>query len=202
MAIRVSGVWQQVHDGLRGFIAKRVAHPAEVEDILQDVFLRIHQRIDGLKDPRRLLPWVYRIARHAIVDHYRRPAHRREVQVGSASDMETTGQSTVLPSIDRAADSSRLRMELADCLRPMLNRLSEDYRQAIVLVELDGLTQQAAAVRLGLSLSGVKSRVQRGRKQLKQMLDDCCLIQLDRRGGVVDYEMRGEGDDRCSGSPQ
>ena len=50
-------------------------------------------------------------------------------------------------------------------------------------MELEGLTQQTAAKRMGLSLSGMKSRVQRGRARLKQMLDDCCLIELDRRGG-------------------
>ena len=200
MAITAAATWQQVHDGLRGFIAKRVAHPAEVEDILQDVFLRIHQRIDGLKDPRRVIPWVYQITRHAIVDHYRRPGHRREVPAGLASDMETTGLTTVEVPVERAAESGRLRRELAACLRPMLDRLSQDYRDAIVLVELEGLTQRAAAKRLGLSLSGTKSRVQRGRAQLRQMLNECCVIQLDRRGGVADYELRGQGDDRCAGS--
>jgi len=64
-------------------------------------------------------------------------------------------------------------------------------------VELEGLTHQAAAKRLGLSVSGMKSRVQRGRKQLKQMLQDCCLIQLDRRSGVADYELRDQDDHPC-----
>jgi RNA polymerase sigma-70 factor (ECF subfamily) len=83
-----------------------------------------------------------------------------------------------------------VRAELAGCLRPMIERLSKDYREAIVLVEFDGLTQQAAAGRLGISLPGMKSRVQRGRKLLRRMLDDCCLIELDRRGGVVDFHSR------------
>lgn len=198
VAATATEVWRQVHDGLRAFVAKRIANQAEVEDILQDVFLRIHQRIDGLKDPQRVLSWVYQITRHVIIDHYRAPGHRREVPVGLASDMETTG----LFPLEPTADAGRLRRELAGCLRPMLNRLSQDYREAIMLVELEGLTQPAAAERLGLSLSGMKSRVQRGRKQLKQMLDDCCLIQLDRRGRVSDYEVRHQGGEPCSGSPQ
>ncbi len=201
MATTVTEVWQQVHDGLRGFIAKRVVNPAEVEDILQEVFLRIHQRIDGLKDPRRVLSWIYQITRHAIIDYYRAPRYRREVPAGLASDMEMTGLTTAAPVVERARDSGRLRRELAGCLRPMLNRLSPDYRDAIMLVELEGLTQQAAAERLGLSLSGMKSRVQRGRRQLKQMLGECCLIQLDRRGGVADYHLRDQGGDPCGGSP-
>ena len=80
----------------------------------------------------------------------------------------------------------------------MIERLPQDYRDAITLVEIDGLTQQAAATQMGLSLSGMKSRVQRGRAQLKQMLDDCCLIELDRRGGVVDYRSRTTDCDSCA----
>lgn len=197
MTTTVTEVWQQVHDGLRGFIAKRVADPAEVEDILQEVFLRIHQRIDGLKDPRRVISWIYQLTRHAVIDHYRKPGRRQEVPAGLAADMETTGLATTAVSLDGGEGSGQVRRELAGCLRPMLNRLSPDYRDAIMLVELEGLTQQAAAERLGLSLSGMKSRVQRGRKQLRQMLDACCLIQLDRRGGVAEYEMRPKGDALC-----
>ena len=79
----------------------------------------------------------------------------------------------------------------------MIERLPPDYRDAITLVEFEGLTQQVAAKQIGISLSGMKSRVHRGRKQLKQMLDDCCLIELDRRGGVVGYRTRTAGCDSC-----
>jgi RNA polymerase sigma-70 factor (ECF subfamily) len=68
-------------------------------------------------------------------------------------------------------------------------------------VELDGLTQQAAAKRMGISLSGMKSRVQRGRTQLKQRLDECCVIELDRRGGVREFEVRNTGWDPCRSQP-
>jgi RNA polymerase sigma-70 factor (ECF subfamily) len=79
----------------------------------------------------------------------------------------------------------------------MIERLSEDYRQAVTLVDLEGLTQQAAAVKLGLSLSGTKSRVQRGRRQLKRMLEVCCTIELDRRRGVTDYDVRDQQAHSC-----
>lgn len=87
--------------------------------------------------------------------------------------------------------------ELSSCLQPMLARLSEEYRQAIHLVELQGLTHREAADRLGLSLSGMKSRVQRGRRQLKELLDHCCVIELDGRRGVIDFERRRPGDSSC-----
>ena len=191
MAQDLTEIWREVHDSLRGFIAKRVR--SEADDILQEVFLRAHRHVDRLNDPDRVIAWLYQITRNAIVDYYRSPRRQREVPVGLAGDVETTVPVTVLSD----DESGRLRTELTACLRPMLDRLSKDYREAVMMVELQGLTQEAAARRLGLSLSGMKSRVQRGRKQLKQMLDECCLIQLDGRRGVADYEIRDAGCDPC-----
>jgi len=98
-------------------------------------------------------------------------------------------------------DSGQLRTELAGCLRPMIERLSEEYRQAVILIDLEWLAQQEAAAQLGLSLSGMKSRVQRGRRQLKGMLEACCTIELDRRRGVADYDLRDQQDDSCRDRP-
>ena len=186
MAIEVMEIWQQVHDGLRAFIAKRVANQTEVDDILQEAFLRMHRGIDALKDPQRVVSWVYQITRHAIVDHYR-ACERREMPVGLAADMEMI---PTAPATAIRADSGECRSELAGCLRPMIEQLGKGYREALILVELEGLTQEAAAKRVGISLSGMKSRVQRGRRLLKDRLSDCCLIQLDQRNGVADYTVR------------
>jgi RNA polymerase sigma-70 factor (ECF subfamily) len=66
------------------------------------------------------------------------------------------------------------------------------YRQAVQLSEIEGLPQQEVADRLGLSLSGAKSRIQRGRLMLKDELERCCRFEFDRRGNVMDYEPRPE----------
>jgi RNA polymerase sigma-70 factor (ECF subfamily) len=196
----VAAIWQEVHDRLRAFIARRVVNEAEVEDILQEVFLRMHRKLESLDDPRRVVSWLFQITRHVIVDHYRVPARRREVPAGLAADMEKTGAVQAAPVVGQTTDSSQLREELAGCLRPMIERLSSQYREAVTLVELEGLTQNAAAKRLGLSVSGMKSRVQRGRRQLKRMLDDCCLIQLDRRRGISEYQVRDPQGNPCNNS--
>ncbi|MET0514280.1 MAG: RNA polymerase sigma factor SigZ [Nitrospiraceae bacterium] len=196
MTQNTAAIWAEVHAALRLFIAQRVADQTEVDDLLQEIFLRVHQQLDRVNDPGRVVPWLYRIARNAIVDYYRSPKRRREIPAGLVCDMDERASAPV-SSTDVP---SRLRTELAACLRPMLDRLSDEYRDAVTLVELDGLTQQAAAERLGLSLSGMKSRVQRGRQRLKGMLSECCLIQLDRRRGVVAYRVRDRKTDPCGGS--
>ena len=178
-------MWEQVHKGLRAFILKRVSNDTEADDILQDVFLRVHQHLDQLQDPDRLVSWIFQITRHVIIDHYRSSERRRESSVGLAADMEGATSSDSLETV-----SAEVRTELSSCLRPMLQRLPLKYREAVNLVELEGLTNQEAASRLGISVAGMKSRVQRGRHHLRKMLDDCCLIELDRRKGVTDYELR------------
>lgn len=183
-------MWQPMHSALRAFIYKRVGHDAETEDILQEVFLRVHHKLGQLKDPDRFISWMYQITRHVIIDYYRSSERRREIPIGLAADLEEQE-----PQAAVGMDSDAKR-ELSGCLRPMLERLSAEYREAIRLVELEGLTQSEAATRLGLSIPGMKSRVQRGRKQLRQLLDECCVIELDRRRGVTDFELRRP--DSCS----
>ncbi len=191
-------LWQLVHDGLRVFIAKRVNDQGHVDDILQDVFVRVHRQIDAVSDPGRLVSWIYQITRNAIIDHYRNPGRQREIPSGLSAELEVIDELPTILDKTRQGEVSESRTELAGCLRPMIDRLSQEYREAITLVELEGLTQQTAAKRMGLSLSGMKSRVQRGRKQLKQMLDDCCQIELDRRGGVIDYRFHSTKCDSCA----
>lgn len=190
METHAQEIWQQIHNGLRAFIAKRVANEAEVDDIVQDVWLKMQRGLNGLKDQRRLISWIYQIARHAIIDHYRAPGRRRETPAGLAADLEAHQSSSTRTTASE--DSGQLRTELAGCLRPMIERLSGEYRQAVILVDLEGLAQQEAAAQLGLSLSGMKSRVQRGRRQLKGMLEACCTIELDQRRGVVGYDVRNQ----------
>jgi len=182
-----SNIWEQLHDGLRAFIAKRVLNKAETEDLLQEVFLRVHQNVQSLQEPERMVSWVFQITRNAIVDHYRSAERRRELPADLATEIK---QDKNVIAVD---EENEAKYELSHCLRPMIDRLSSDYREAIKLVELEGLTNQEAASKLGLSVPGMKSRVQRGRQQLRKMLDECCLIELDRRRGVVEFEERRPG---------
>ena len=177
--------WQELHGNLRAFIGRRVRNQADVDDLVQRVLLQIVKGLGSLRDAERLHAWVYRTARNVIVDHYRSSAARRELAGSDADELA-------------AADASDLKLddeivalqELATCLTPMLRQLQPAYREAVTLTDLEGLTQADAAERVGVSLSGMKSRVQRGRRQLKAVLEACCRVDLDTRGSIVGYEAR------------
>jgi RNA polymerase sigma-70 factor (ECF subfamily) len=184
----VAELWRALHDQLFGFISRRVRRPEDAEDILQEVMLRIHRHGADLEEVDHVTSWVYRITSNAIADYYRKPA-RRELPLGEATDIPEP-VATAPPVIWAEPDAAELRAELSGCLRPFTARLPESYREAIELTEFQGISQVEAAGRLGLSVSGMKARVQRGRGQLKDLLLDCCHIELDTRGGVADYRSR------------
>ncbi len=171
-------VWETFHAPLQQFIRRRVSDDAAAEDLLQDVFLDIHQHIDTLRDVKKLESWIYQVTRNAIIDYYR---SRRAITTLDAP--EALQLSEELPDED-------IITELFPSVRAMVLSLPAKDRQALILTEYQGLTQKELAERLGISISGAKSRVQRAREKLKQQLLACCHFELDRRGHVIDYQPR------------
>jgi RNA polymerase sigma-70 factor (ECF subfamily) len=168
--------WSEVAAKLRPFVARRV-DPVEVDDVVQDVLLRLHRGLGGLNDEQRFFGWMYTIARNAIAEHRR---HRAPTPIGHAPDL----------AADDADDDHVAATALSACLSSFVARLPTPYREAITLVELEGMTINDAAVAMHISVSGMKSRVQRGRAQLREMLEDCCAIAVDARGKVTEVVPR------------
>jgi RNA polymerase sigma-70 factor (ECF subfamily) len=175
-------VMRELREPLSGFISRRVADPQDAEDVLQEVMLRLHRHGDDLARADSVGAWVHRVARNAITDHYRRRSARPESPGGAAIDV---GGGIGAPAGEPG--SPELRRELAKCLRPLIDQLPAKYREALILTEYEGLTQAEAALRMGTSISGAKTRVQRARAQLKDLLLSCCHVEFDRRGGITDY---------------
>jgi RNA polymerase sigma-70 factor, ECF subfamily len=174
MTITTEYVWESFHDPLQQFIRKHVRDASTAEDILQDVFVNIHTHLATLKDQDKLHHWLYQIARHAIIDHARR--HK----------VTETLPDTFDPPEEPAQDD--VEQAFLPSVTAMLACLPAAYREALLLTEYQGLTQKALAERLGLSLSGAKSRVQRAREKLKALLLACCHFEFDRRGKIIDYQ--------------
>jgi RNA polymerase sigma-70 factor, ECF subfamily len=174
-----TAIWSRLSGDLRPFIRRRVADDHLADDLLQETFLRIHRGIDRLKDVDRLPAWVHQIARNVIHDHYRK----------------APGAAVVEAEIEAApAENSGPRACLHGCdwLDELIHHLPDKYREAVRLSVIEHLPQQEVADRLGLSLSGAKSRIQRGRKMIKELLDQCCTFEFDRRGNLVDYDPKPE----------
>lgn len=186
-ALPTAEAYREMRTRLHAFIARRVASPETAEDLTQDVMLRlVRQRPDELADP---VAWLYRVARNALIDHYRRRRDPEPVGDDRRLERVATGPSATGPITDDpfAEDPDDVRRELAQCLPPLVEHLPEPYRSAVRAVDLDGVTHAAAAGQAGISVPGMKSRVQRGRRQLRQILVDCCVVELSAGRAVTDY---------------
>jgi len=177
------GVWQEIEQHLRPFVARRLADQTDLGDVLQDIYVRIQTGIGELRDTERFGPWVYQVARSALADHGR--ARARHPVSADASRVADD-----LPDAPSDEEEGTAERELAQYLAVFVAALPSPYREAITLTEIQGMTQKDAADMLGTSLSGMKSRVQRGRQQIREMLLACCEIAVDARGRVLSYDRR------------
>jgi RNA polymerase sigma-70 factor (ECF subfamily) len=176
MTVASEQLWESFSLPLQRFIQRRVPDPHSAEDVLQEVFLKIHTRIDMLQQQDRVAAWIYQIARNAIADYYR--AQRPATDVPES-----------LPAPDDLADDDLVR-ELLPCVAAMVDALPDAYRDALQITEYEGHSQKELSERLGISLSGAKSRVQRARAKIKEQLLACCHFQFDHAGRIIDYQPR------------
>ena len=176
MTVTTQQIWTDFSNTLKQFIIRRVPNQADAEDILQDVFQKIHRSLDSLKADNKLQAWVYQITRNAIIDYYRQ-------QKLTVDLPETLEEENAEPEANN----------IMACLKPIVESLPEKYRQALVMTEFEGVSQKALAESLGISFSGAKSRVQRAREQVKEKLLECCHLEFDRMGQIVEYRLRQPG---------
>lgn len=172
--------WSTLAATLRPFVARRV-DPSDVDDVLQDALLRVHRGVGALRDEERMGPWMYRVARSAVADH-RRARARHPV---ASKDP---------PDAPEESEAERVfACEIDQHMGALVALLPEPYQTAVRWTELDGLSQVEVARRLGVPLSTVKSRVQRGRQRLREMVESLCAVTVDARGRLVQCDHRDDG---------
>ena len=165
---------------------RMLGQPADAEDVTQDVLLRLHQRSAELRDAERAEAWVFAIARHAIADYYRAKSRQPSIEetTEELADPEVAG----LPGFASFEGDHSIHEEVLSWLRPLVDGLPDKYREALLLADFEHLPQKNVAERLGLSLSGAKSRVQRARTMLGELLGLCCDVELGSDGKAVDFK--------------
>lgn len=162
-------LWREFAAPLRTFLRARTRSDADADDLLQEIFIRIQQRLPTLHDLSKIQGWVYRIARNAVIDHYRTRREHLPIDF-ELEDEDPAGEAAV---------------DLRPSLRRFIAELPANYREPLVRHEFQGESLDEVATALGLSLTATKSRVRRARLMLRTLLDRCCRFEFDRRGRVI-----------------
>lgn len=171
-------LWKIYHTQLLKYISSKVNDKEEAKDILHEVFIKIHKNIQYLNDTQRLRSWIYTITKNTIVDYYRK--QNKKIK----GDIFIEDKSL--------SEDAEIKEELSFCLGYLIEKLPNKYKEAIQISEIEGKTQEELANYAKISLSGAKSRVQRGRKLLKQMLLECCEVELNDKERLVDFSIKDE----------
>lgn len=198
-------IWKNFSDHLYNFIFQKVKSEQNARDILQEVFLKVHNNINKLKESDKLESWLFRITRNAITDHFR----------ANGKDIKLKTQLPILQHVEPQIGEFKNLGFLADNISKNMNAFApkgedelEDsidflksmctffegidpkYAEAVFWVDWKGISQKEFAEKAGISLSGAKSRVQRGREHVKSLFMQCCDFEFDKRGKIIDYQRR------------
>lgn len=168
-------IWDSFSRSLRRFLLPQVACAHDADDLLQEIFIKIHLKHHTLTKEESLPSWVWQITRNTLLDYHK----KRKVPLTPVE------QAALLPAEINAIEINHL---MADCIRPYLDLLPSAQREALQLADLENISQKALAEKWGVSHSGAKSRVQRARAELHGLFQQCCHVKADAYGNIIFVE--------------
>lgn len=164
-------IWKQFNQQLLGFIKSRVNHSENAEDILQEVFIKIHQHNKSIKNIEKMPSWIYQITRNSIIDFYR----KKRVIYGDSEE-----EQLLLPE-----EIDHVNLEFTQCLKPFILELPDKYKDILLKTTYEKMSQKDYAMINRISYSAAKSRLQRARIVLHNTFIECCTIQSDIYGNII-----------------
>jgi RNA polymerase sigma-70 factor, ECF subfamily len=185
--MEVAVIYSQFHRSLLSFIRSRIRSKEDAEDILQNVFIRISANVDKLSEDEKLKAWIFTITKNAIIDYYRANASKRKITAEEEIDENV-----------RDVSESDATQGLEQCISSMIGLLPSEYRDIIIDSELKGIRQKDLADKYGMPYPSLRARVQRGRERLKQLFYNCCHIETDSRGNVLEAKGRSDCNAPCN----
>jgi RNA polymerase sigma-70 factor (ECF subfamily) len=173
MTKEVTIIWSNFHKELRDFIYNKIRNSADTDDILQDVFIKIIRNINKVNKSENMRHYLYGIVRNTINDYFK--------------NQKVFSNTTAIQEQFTETDTISLNETIAECcIKPFIDKLPDNYKQALLITEFQNISQKELAEKLNISYSGAKSRVQRGKDKLKELIINCCAYQNDKYGNLID----------------
>jgi len=157
--------WTEAINRLRAVVRRRGVSEADADDVVQSALEKALRKLDTLELPDRFNAWTNQIAANAALDEVRRTV-REPVQTDLDAD--------ATPAV--TTEEAHSLLSFADCVHPLLKRLPSKDAELLRLKDLEGRTFVSLVNDYGLSVPGLKSRVQRARRQLAKEFEACCAV--------------------------
>ncbi|MCC9136706.1 RNA polymerase sigma factor SigZ [Pontibacter silvestris] len=171
----VAPVFMEYEAQLKAFVLKRVQDKDEANEVLQQLYLKLYKNCEQLQEVHHIKAWLYQITRNAVYDFFREHSRYESIDENY---------------LEKADLPEQPRRDLEELVLPLINLLPAEYAEPLRLSDLEGVSQKEIAERLGMSYSGAKSRVQRGREKLKQLFMECCHLEFSHNGQIVGAQVK------------
>lgn len=176
-------IWAEYRSALKAFLHSKISNTADVDDVLQDILIKTHKNLSTIRDQQSIKSWLFQTANHTIIDFYRRKGKAKELTENDLWFSE---------------EDDDVKTELSHCIDPFIHSLPEESAALLNAIDIEGESQKEYAKAEGISYSTLKSRVQKARTDLRGLFDNCCNMELDARGNLMDYEQRKDTCNGCS----
>ena len=177
-------IWNDFSARLENFIATKVANRELAKDLLQEVFVKIHLKSAQLENNDKLTSWLYTITRNTITDYYR----KKKLPIDSNQE---------LAFLNASEENEADVISFNKCLEPIVNNLPEKYKRALIKTSFENQSQKDFAVAEKLSYTAAKSRVQRARAMVKDLVVECCHPVSDVYGNIISRDEECQNDCGC-----
>lgn len=184
--MEIAGVYTEFHRSLLSYVRSKIRSKEDAEDILQNVFIKISANANALSEKEKLQSWLFTVTKNAVIDYYRMKANKRSVQWDEVFAEQLQDEETL--------DATK---GLDECIATMIALLPDEYRSIVEDAELHGIKQKDLAEKYNMAYPSMRSRVQRGRERLKQLFYNCCHIQTDSHGNVLQAHGRPDCESPC-----
>lgn len=180
--MKLEQIWSVYQDSLKAFLHSKVSDPADVDDLLQEVLIKTHQKVHTITDEGNIKAWLFQVTNNTFIDFYRK---------------KTKVEHPDSESLWHIQDEHSVQEQLSKCIVPFIQALPPESARLLTAIDLEGQSQKEYAQKIGVSYSTLKSRVQKSRAQLRALFDKCCEFSLDNGGRLADYHQKSDSCRNC-----
>lgn len=176
-------IYDQYYARVRKFIQTLVKDEWVADDLIQETFLRIQEKMENLRDPSKLSSWIFRIAYNLCQDHFRQLKISRKEEGIEEGGMEDLKEALIQKGPDIQKELEQRQM--GECVQNQINLLPESLRTVLLLFDILEFSHQEISDILGITVKNVKVRLHRARKKLKAILEEKCTFEKDERNVLI-----------------
>ncbi len=171
--MKFNEIWSNHKAPLLNFIKLKINNEHIVDDILQEVSIKLYENLNRKTAIKNYKNWLFQVTRNTIADYYRK--HRKQSEL-------------VKNQPENNIDSSTCVCDLSGFV--IQTYLPEKYSTPLYLSDIEQKPQQEISKMLNLSLTATKSRIQRGRKKLKELVSKCIDISYNNSGQISEFQLK------------